>query len=126
MKKDMTTFEMAQAVFENPGKVFVRKDDGLCVTWSLCSKTLIYPHSGHTVDLHYCQRSNYVWNEKVEPLRGSYEFEAEANRTGSFEGFLTFKFTADVIRQAVAGNPDRLQAVAGKRFKVIVNVEEIV
>ena len=75
----MTTFEMAQAAFENPGKVFVSKDDGLCVTWSLCSKTLIYPHSGHTVDLHYCQRSNYIWNEKVEPRKWSGEYDGDMN-----------------------------------------------
>ena len=84
MKKYMTTFEMAQAAFENPGKVFVSKDDGLCVTWSLCSKTLIYPHSGHTVNLYYCQRSNYVWNEKVEPRKWSGEYER--NERGGIAG----------------------------------------
>ena len=129
MKKDMTTFEMAQAAFENPGKVFVGRCDlhseRLVVKWG-AGNAIRDCASGGAFNIEVFQTQGYIWNEKVEPLRGSYEFEAEANRTGSFEGFLTFKFTADVIRQAVAGNPDRLQAVAGKRFKVIVNVEEIV
>jgi len=84
MKKDMTTFEMAQAAYENPGKVFVRNDDKLTVTWSDCSRTLIYPLSGHTVDLHYCQRKGYVWEEERTPRKWSGEYER--NEWGAVAG----------------------------------------
>ena len=126
MKKDMTTFEMAQAAFENPGKVFVGRCDlrseRLVVKWG-AGNAIRDCASGATFNIEVFQTQGYVWNEKAEPLKGSDEFESEADDDGLF---VTSKMNGDIIRQAVSGSPTNYEAVAGKRFKVIVNVEEIV
>ena len=127
MKKDMTTFEMAQAAYENPGKVFVGRCDlhseRLVVKWG-AGNAIRDCASGGAFNIEVFQTQGYVWNEKVEPLRGSYEFEATANNDGQF-GPLPYNFR-DLIRRAAASNPKNYKAVANKRFKVTVNVEEIV
>ena len=125
MKKYMTTFEMAQAAYENPGKVFVGRGSEphseIEATYDRYVKNI---RSGNSLDLQCHQADGYIWNEKVEPLRGSYEFEATANNDGQF-GPLPYNFR-DLIRRAAASNPKNYKAVANKRFKVTVNVEEIV
>ena len=123
----MTTFEMAQAAYENPGKVFVGKtgeDQGsLKVFW--CAETNALRRSdGYRMDTCDRQRLGYVWEEERTPLRGSYEFEAQANGLGVFTN-LPYKFVTDVIRQAVAGHSGNYTASANKTFRVTVNVEEI-
>lgn len=126
MKKDMTTFEMAQAAYENPGKVFVGNSNephsSRMVKWG--GGGILDCASGDVLTIEAFQVDGYFWNEKVEPLRGSYEFEATANNDGQF-GPLPYNFR-DLIRRAAASNPKNYKAVANKRFKVTVNVEEIV
>ena len=122
----MTTFEMAQAAYENPGKVFVGHSHAvpgiLKVHWE--SDAIRYQDSGTTLWMAGAQKEGYVWEEERTPLRGSYEFEAQANGLGVFTN-LPYKFVTDVIRQAVAGHSGYYTASANKTFMVTVNVEEI-
>lgn len=75
MKKDMTTFEMAQAAYENPGKVFVSQCGiNACFEGGLfwCD-TAINDAKREMYLLDY-QSDGYVWNEKVEPRKWSGEY----------------------------------------------------
>ena len=126
MKKDMTTFEMAQAAFENPGKVFVGRCDlhseRLVVKWG-AGNAIRDCASGATFNIEVFQTQGYIWNEKVEPLRGSYEFVTQMGSGGAILAEISF---GDAVRIAATGALNNYDAVANKRFKVTVNVEEIV
>ena len=87
MKKDMTTFEMAQAAFENPGKVFVGRCDlrseRLVVKWG-AGNAIRDCASGATFNIEVFQTQGYVWNEMVEPRKWSGEYER--NERGGIAG----------------------------------------
>ena len=126
MKKDMTTFEMAQAAYENPGKVFVGRCDlhseRLVVKWG-AGNAIRDCASGGAFNIEVFQTQGYIWNEKVEPLRGSYEFVTQMGSGGAILAEISF---GDAVRIAATGALNNYDAVANKRFKVTVNVEEIV
>ena len=125
----MTTFEMAQKAYENPGKVFEgtsQQGPRLTARFEHDMAVVDGGPGGMNVvaELQTLFRKGYVWNEKVEPLRGVYEFKARTDEEGLFN---THVLTVeDLIRKAVTGKPEHCKAVANKRFKVTVNVEEIV
>lgn len=116
----MSTLEMALEAWKYPDKVFTSvkgraKWGGADVFW--------LDGSG-SVHLPYWQKAGLTWEEERTPLRGTYEFEAQANGLGAFTS-LPYRFVADVIRQAVAGHSGNYTASANKTFRVTVNVEEI-
>ena len=89
MKKDMTTFEMAQAAYENPGKVFVGNSkephSEAEVFLSRSTGRLVCPTvKNPSLLLEPWQADGYIWNEKVEPRKWSGEYER--NERGSIAG----------------------------------------
>ena len=120
----MTTFEMAQKAYENPGKVFVETTSTFDTRVQWADFSIFDLKTGRAVVLEDFQKHGYVWEEERTPLRGSYEFEAQANGLGVFAS-LPYKFVTDVIRKAVAGEAGNYTASANKTFRVTVNVEEI-
>lgn len=117
----MTTLEMLNASKEEPGVKFM---------------VLANSHPGCYYSAgRFCNPKGYdigpsvtwfmeqTWErEKPEPLRGEIEFEADFNSYGT----LSFPTLADKIREAVTGDPYNIDAVQGKRFRVVGTVEEIV
>ena len=125
MKKDMSTFEMAQAAYENPGKVFVGNSkephSSRMVKWG--GGGILDCASGDVLTIEAFQVDGYIWNEKVEPLRGSYELVTQMGSGGAILAEISF---GDAVRIAATGALNNYDAVANKLFKVTVNVEEIV
>ena len=81
MKKDMTTFEMAQAAYENPGKVFVGNSkephSSRMVKWG--GGGILDCASGDVLTIEAFQVDGYIWNEKVEPRKWSGEYDGDMN-----------------------------------------------
>ena len=86
MKKDMSTFEMAQAAYENPGKVFVGNSkephSSRMVKWG--GGGILDCASGDVLTIEAFQVDGYFWNEKVEPRKWSGEYER--NERGGIAG----------------------------------------
>jgi hypothetical protein len=85
MKKDMTTFEMAQAAYENPGKVFASDATfgRLKAQWR---DNALVNESGGKIDILPLQRMGYVWEEERTPRKWSGEYESRngVRKSGQF------------------------------------------